>query len=145
MDGVVPQRAGIGMDQPLGKQQPHRLALVQEHPHVSLGLGKDKGPFECSQCLLCVPLRVVGKGSKNKDAAWEFIKCYTGPQLQAMVASLKASMPANKQVLIRMNPGGRPCLERISSQPSLESTTFSRTPLAILATSAESSLGSLKT
>lgn len=44
-----------------------------------------------------------------------------------------------------MNPGGRPCLERISSQPSLESTTFSRTPLAMLATSAESSLGSLKT
>jgi hypothetical protein len=46
---------------------------------------------------------------------------------------------------LRMNPGGRPCLERISSQPSLESTTFSRTPFAILATSAESSVGSLKT
>ncbi len=27
------------------------------------------------------------------------MKCYTGPQLQAMIASLKASMPANKQVL----------------------------------------------
>jgi multiple sugar transport system substrate-binding protein len=42
---------------------------------------------------------VAYKGSKSPDAAWEFIKCYTGPKLQAMVASLKASMPANKQVL----------------------------------------------
>ncbi len=42
---------------------------------------------------------VVYKGSKSADAAWEFVKCYTGPQLQAMIASLKASMPANKQVL----------------------------------------------
>ena len=42
---------------------------------------------------------VVYKGTKSPDAAWEFVKCYTGPKLQAMVASLKASMPANKQVL----------------------------------------------
>ena len=42
---------------------------------------------------------VVYKGTRSPDAAWEFVKCYTGPKLQAMVASLKASMPANKQVL----------------------------------------------
>ena len=42
---------------------------------------------------------VVYKGTKSPDAAWEFIKCYTGPKLQAMIASLKASMPANKEVL----------------------------------------------
>jgi multiple sugar transport system substrate-binding protein len=42
---------------------------------------------------------VVYKGTKSPDAAWEFVKCYTGPDLQAMVAALKASMPANKQVL----------------------------------------------
>jgi len=42
---------------------------------------------------------VVYKGTKSQDAAWEFVKCYTGPKLQAMVAALKASMPANKQVL----------------------------------------------
>ncbi len=42
---------------------------------------------------------VVSKGTKAPDAAWEFVKCYTGPELQAMIASLKASMPANKQVL----------------------------------------------
>jgi multiple sugar transport system substrate-binding protein len=42
---------------------------------------------------------VVYKGTKSPDAAWEFVKCYTGPKLQAMIASLKASMPVNKQVL----------------------------------------------
>ena len=42
---------------------------------------------------------VIYKGTKSPDAAWEFVKCYTGPDMQAMVASLKASMPANKQVL----------------------------------------------
>jgi multiple sugar transport system substrate-binding protein len=42
---------------------------------------------------------VVYKGTKAADAAWEFVKCYTGPELQAQVATLKASMPANKQVL----------------------------------------------
>lgn len=42
---------------------------------------------------------VVYKGTRSPDAAWEFVKCYTGPELQAMIASLKASMPANKQVL----------------------------------------------
>lgn len=45
----------------------------------------------------------------------------------------------------RMKPGGRPCFERISSQPSLEPTTLILTPLSSSATSAESSVGSLKT
>ena len=42
---------------------------------------------------------VVYKGTKSPDAAWEFVKCYTGPQMQQMVANLKASMPVNKVVL----------------------------------------------
>jgi multiple sugar transport system substrate-binding protein len=42
---------------------------------------------------------VVYKGTKYADAAWEFVKCYTGPKMQALVADLKASMPVNKQVL----------------------------------------------
>ena len=57
-----------------------------------------KGP--AGQATSVNPSGVVAyKGTKSPDAAWEFIKCYTGPELQAMVASLKASMPANKQVL----------------------------------------------
>jgi multiple sugar transport system substrate-binding protein len=42
---------------------------------------------------------VVYKGTKSPDAAWEFVKCYTGPEMQAKIADLKASMPVNKQVL----------------------------------------------
>jgi len=76
---------------------------------------------------------------------------FSGTEKQFVRATTLASQAHDQLALtltassLRMNPGGRPCLERISSQPSLESTTFSRTPFAILATSAESSVGSLKT
>jgi multiple sugar transport system substrate-binding protein len=42
---------------------------------------------------------VISKGTKSPDAAWEFVKCYTGPQMQQLIADLKASMPVNKAVL----------------------------------------------
>jgi multiple sugar transport system substrate-binding protein len=42
---------------------------------------------------------VISKGTKAPEAAWEFVKCYAGPEMQAKIADLKASMPANKQVL----------------------------------------------
>ncbi len=75
--------------------------LVPTHEAAGLNFGVaplPKGP--AGQATSVNPSGVVAfKGSKSPDAAWEFIKCYTGPQLQAQVASLKASMPANKQVL----------------------------------------------
>jgi multiple sugar transport system substrate-binding protein len=42
---------------------------------------------------------VVSKTTKSPDAAWEFAKCYASPVMQEKIAALKASMPANKQVL----------------------------------------------
>ena len=58
-----------------------------------------KGP--AGQATSVNPSGVVAyKGTKSPDAAWEFIKCYTGPTMQAMIASLKASMPVNKQILM---------------------------------------------
>ena len=75
--------------------------LVPTHQAAGLNFGVaplPKGP--AGQATSVNPSGVVAyKGSKNPDAAWEFIKCYTGPELQAKIASLKASMPANKQVL----------------------------------------------
>jgi multiple sugar transport system substrate-binding protein len=75
--------------------------LVPTHEAAGLSFGVaplPKGP--AGQATSVNPSGVVAyKGSKSPDAAWEFIKCYTGPQLQAMIASLKASMPANKEVL----------------------------------------------
>ena len=75
--------------------------LVPTHEAAGLSFGVaplPKGP--AGQATSVNPSGVVAyKGTKSPDAAWEFIKCYTGPELQSMVASLKASMPANKQVL----------------------------------------------
>ena len=75
--------------------------LVPTHEAAGIDFGVaplPKGP--AGQATSVNPSGVVAyKGSKAPDAAWEFIKCYTGPELQAMVASLKASMPANKEVL----------------------------------------------
>jgi multiple sugar transport system substrate-binding protein len=75
--------------------------LVPTHEAAGINFGVaplPKGP--AGQATSVNPSGVVAfKGTKSPDAAWEFIKCYTGPELQAMVASLKASMPANKQVL----------------------------------------------
>ena len=71
--------------------------------HEAAGLSFDVAPLPkgpAGQATSVNPSGVVAyKGSKAPDAAWEFIKCYTGPELQAKVASLKASMPVNKQVL----------------------------------------------
>ncbi len=75
--------------------------LVPTHQAAGINFGVaplPKGP--AGQATSVNPSGVVVyKGTKSPDAAWEFIKCYTGPKLQAMIASLKASMPANKEVL----------------------------------------------
>jgi multiple sugar transport system substrate-binding protein len=42
---------------------------------------------------------VVYKGTKNPDAAWEFVKYLASPEAQTKIMELKSSMPANKSVL----------------------------------------------
>jgi multiple sugar transport system substrate-binding protein len=42
---------------------------------------------------------VVYKGTKNPDAAWEFVKYLASPAAQTKLMELKASLPANKSVL----------------------------------------------
>ena len=42
---------------------------------------------------------VVYKGTKNPDAAWEFVKYLASPEAQTKIMELKASLPANKSVL----------------------------------------------
>jgi multiple sugar transport system substrate-binding protein len=75
------------------------LVPTHEAAGISFGVAPlPKGP--AGQATSVNPSGVVVyKGTKSPDAAWEFVKCYTGPELQGMVADLKASMPANKQVL----------------------------------------------
>ena len=42
---------------------------------------------------------VVYKGTKNPDAAWAFVKYLASPAAQTKIMELKASLPANKEVL----------------------------------------------
>ncbi|MBA2381493.1 MAG: sugar ABC transporter substrate-binding protein, partial [Chloroflexi bacterium] len=42
---------------------------------------------------------VVFQGSKSPDAAWEFVKYLASPPAQTKLMELKASLPANKEVL----------------------------------------------
>ena len=42
---------------------------------------------------------VVYKGTKSPDAAWQFVKYLASPAAQTKLMELKASMPANKEVL----------------------------------------------
>ena len=42
---------------------------------------------------------VVSQGTKNPDAAWEFVKYLASPEAQTKIMELKASLPANKEVL----------------------------------------------
>ena len=51
---------------------------------------------------------VVFKGSKNPDAAWAFVKYLASPAAQTKIMELKASLPANKEVLAaRSRPRSR--------------------------------------
>ena len=42
---------------------------------------------------------MVYKGTKNADAAWAFVKYLASPAAQTKLMELKASLPANKEVL----------------------------------------------
>jgi multiple sugar transport system substrate-binding protein len=104
-DKVMPQPAPGGSGDAFENGQAAMEAngswLVPTHEAAGISFGVaplPKGP--AGQATSVNPSGVVVyKGTKSPDAAWEFVKCYTGSDLQAMIATLKASMPANKQVL----------------------------------------------
>ena len=71
--------------------------------HIAAGINFGVAPLPSGPAGRATSVNPTGivayKGTKSADAAWEFVKCYTGPQMQTIVANLKASMPANKQIL----------------------------------------------
>jgi multiple sugar transport system substrate-binding protein len=75
--------------------------LVPTHLAAGIDLGiapLPKGP--AGQATSINPTgSVVYKGSKNPDAAWEFVKYLASPAAQTKLMELKASLPANKEVL----------------------------------------------
>jgi multiple sugar transport system substrate-binding protein len=97
----VPGGTGDAFENGQAAMEANGSWLVPTHEAAGIDFGVaplPKGP--AGQATSVNPSGVVVyKGSKSPDAAWEFVKCYTGPQMQSKIADLKASMPANKQVL----------------------------------------------
>lgn len=75
--------------------------LVPTHLAAGINLGiapLPKGP--AGRATSINPTGAVAyKGSKNPDAAWEFVKYLASPAAQTRLMELKASLPANKEVL----------------------------------------------
>jgi multiple sugar transport system substrate-binding protein len=104
-DKVMPQPVAGGtgdfFEQGQAAMEANGSWLVPTHQAAGIDFGVAPLPLgPAGQATSVNPSGVVVyKGTKVPDAAWEFVKCYTGPELQSMIADLKASMPANKQAL----------------------------------------------
>ena len=104
-DKVMPQPVAGGsgdyFEQGQAAMEANGSWLVPTHTAAGLNFGVaplPKGP--AGQATSVNPSGVViYKGTKSPDAAWELVKCYTSPDMQKLIADLKASMPANKAVL----------------------------------------------
>ena len=101
MPQPVPGGTGDAFENGQAAMEANGSWLVPTHQAAGIDFGiapLPKGP--AGQATSVNPSGVVVyKGTKSTDAAWEFVKCYAGPTMQALIAELKASMPANKQVL----------------------------------------------
>jgi multiple sugar transport system substrate-binding protein len=98
---VPVEGAGDGFENGQAAMEANGSWLVPTHQAAGIDFGVAPLPKGVAgQATSVNPSGVVAyTGTKSPDAAWEFIKCYTGPEMQGMIADLKASMPANKQVL----------------------------------------------
>ena len=101
MQQPTPGGAGDNFENGLAAMEANGSWLVPTHTAAGIDFGVahlPKGP--AGQATSVNPSGVVVyRGTKSPEAAWEFVKCYAGPAMQAKIADLKASMPANKQVL----------------------------------------------
>jgi multiple sugar transport system substrate-binding protein len=93
--------AGDGFEQGLAAMEANGSWLVATHTAAKIDFGiapLPKGP--AGRFTSVNPTgAVVFKGSKNPDAAWEFVKYLASPAAQTKIMELKASLPANKAVL----------------------------------------------
>jgi multiple sugar transport system substrate-binding protein len=93
--------AGDGFEQGLAAMEANGSWLVATHLAAGIDFGiapLPKGP--AGRFTSVNPTgAVVFKGTKNPDAAWEFVKYLASPAAQTKIMELKASLPANKSVL----------------------------------------------
>ena len=106
-DKVVPETAlwpadsGDAFEQGKAAMEANGSWLVATHQAAGLDFGiapLPKGPAGRATSINPTGA-VVYKNSKNPDAAWQFVKYLASPAAQTKLMELRASMPANKEVL----------------------------------------------
>ena len=100
-DAAITDALGDAFEQGQAAMESNGSWLVATHQAAGLDFGiapLPKGP--AGQATSINPTgAVVYKGTKNPDAAWEFVKYLASPAAQTKIMELKASLPANKEVL----------------------------------------------
>jgi multiple sugar transport system substrate-binding protein len=100
-DAAITDALGDAFEQGQAALEANGSWLVATHQAAGLDFGiapLPKGP--AGQATSINPTgAVVYKGTKNPDAAWEFVKYLASPAAQTKLMELKASLPANKAVL----------------------------------------------
>jgi len=105
-DKIVPDPAlfaetGDAFEQGKAAMEINGTWLVPTHEAAGIDLGiapLPKGPAGLATSINPTGA-VVFKGSKNPEAAWAFVKYLSSPAAQTKLMELKASLPANKEVL----------------------------------------------
>jgi multiple sugar transport system substrate-binding protein len=96
-----PTDSGDAFEQGKAAMEANGSWLVATHQAAGIDLGiapLPKGP--AGQATSINPTgAVVFAKTKNPDAAWEFVKYLASPAAQAKLMELRASLPANKEVL----------------------------------------------
>ena len=100
-DASITDALGDAFEQGQAAMEANGSWLVATHEAAGLDFGiapLPKGP--AGQATSINPTgAVVYKGTKSPDAAWEFVKYLASPAAQTKLMELKASLPANKEVL----------------------------------------------
>ena len=100
-DASITDALGDAFEQGQAAMEANGSWLVATHQAAGINFGiapLPKGP--AGQATSINPTgAVVSKGTKNPDAAWAFVKYLASPAAQTKIMELKASLPANKEVL----------------------------------------------
>jgi multiple sugar transport system substrate-binding protein len=100
-DASITDALGDAFEQGQAAMESNGSWLVATHQAAGIDFGiapLPKGP--AGQATSINPTgAVVYKNTKSPDAAWEFVKYLASPEAQTKIMELKASLPANKEVL----------------------------------------------
>src|SRR6476620_9614590 len=100
-DAAITDALGDAFEQGQAAMESNGSWLVATHQAAGIDFGIAPLPKgSAGQATSINPTgAVVYKGTKNPDAAWAFVKYLASPAAQTKIMDLKASMPANKEVL----------------------------------------------